>query len=357
MNGKQIKKNEGTRIVLGYPLDMLFDRKCVLFDYLNSIRYYNKLIKCPKKGVNEWKGEKGGIILPSDYNPGTGNIVIRGKPGTAKSTFALQLAVAATVNDSDSGIYNNCNSLYISLEESPENVMTKASSFGWENQCMIVNHLEDLTELSSIKSYAEELKFILQQPKGCKILNPDYKVCNEFCVNHKRCELAIKPHVILPMLTPGNFFSNEQKDDGLFLERYKQIENILASGRYAREKEKEENKKGKNKVIMPDLAFVIIDSLNVFGDKPLTREELNRLFLLFKHYKVIGIFIVEDDDYIISGSLNRPLNEITDYLADVVISLTADEDDGYFLRYFEIKKSRYQHQVYGKHPYRLNQVT
>jgi KaiC/GvpD/RAD55 family RecA-like ATPase len=328
---------------------MLFDRNCLLKEYLSTISEHDSLIKYPKDKPDR-EGKQGGIILPSNDNPGTGNIVIRGKPGTAKSTFALQLAVAATLDVN--GINNKCNSLYISLEETPENVMTKAELFGWGSQCKILNHLEDLTEMSSIKNYAEELKFILKQPEECKILNNEYTDCNEFCIKHK-CESIIKPHVLLPMLTPGNLFSEGQKGDDLFLERYKQIENILAAGKDAREIDMETDADEK----LPKLAFVVIDSLNVFGDKPLTREELNRLFLLFKHYRVIGIFIVEDDDYIMSGSLNRPLNEIADYLADVVISLSSDLDDGYLVRYIEIKKSRYQHHVYGKHPYRLNKVT
>ena len=320
-------RDETKRIILGYPLDLLFDRNCKLPDYIDALKSHDDLIKVPDnlKSANN-KGEIGGIILPTEENPGTGNIVIRGKPGTAKSTFALQMAIAATAVDKE--VQNNCMSFYLSLEESPENVIIKAEAFGWDEKCLIVNQLKDLSELSSLKDYAEELATILKT-KNSK---------------------DIKAYVILPMLTPGNLFQTDHHGDTLFLERYKQIENLLSAARYARNPNGNiENTEEK----FPRLAFVIIDSINVFGEKPLTREELNRLFLLFKRYRVIGIFIVEDQDYTSFGSQSSQPIEIVDYLADVVISLSTDVDDGYFIRYFEIKKSRYQHQVYGKHPYRL----
>jgi len=322
-------KTEIKRIILGYPLDLLFDRNCKLHDYIDALKSHDDLIKVHENLNSRNKtGEIGGIILPEDENPGTGNIVIRGKPGTAKSTFALQMAIAATV---DKEVHNNSMSIYLSLEESPENVITKANAFGWNVKCKKVDHLKELSELSSIKDYADELTSILRIEGSSKI----------------------EAKVLFPMLTPGNLFHTDNHGDTLFLERYKQIENLLAAARYARNPNGNiENTEEK----FPRLAFVIIDSINVFGDKPLTREELNRLFLLFKKFKVIGVFIVEDQDYTSLGSLSSQPIEIVDYLADVVISLSTDEDDGYFLRYFEIKKSRYQHQVYGKHPYRLNKV-
>jgi len=323
------------RIVLGYPLDLLFNRNCFLSDYITALKKHDELIKVPDGFENIRDNGRGGIILPSDDNPGTGNIVIRGKPGTAKSTLALQVAIAATLNQE---IDNSCLSIYLSLEESPDNVKTKADLFGWAERCKVVKHLEDLSELSSIKDYAEELRYILSQPEECRVIT------SKNCDNHNLSEITSV--VLLPMLTPINLFQTEQQGDSLYLERYKQIENILSAARYA----------GKDDTKFPRIAFVIIDSVNVFGNKPLTREELNRLFLMFKQYKVIGIFIVEDEDFLTVGAIPEKFNDAIDYLADVVISLSSDFDDGYFVRYFEIKKSRYQHQVYGKHPYRLNNI-
>ena len=43
-------------------------------------------------------------------------------------------------------------------------------------------------------------------------------------------------------------------------------------------------------------------------------------------------------------------------MADVVISLTMEEDQDYTLRYLEIAKSRYYHQVYGRHVFRTSPV-
>ena len=161
-------KDETKRIILGYPLDLLFDRNCKLHDYIDALKSHDDLIKMPDNlNSTNKKGEIGGIILPTDENPGTGNIVIRGKPGTAKSTFALQMAIAGTV---DKEVQNNCMSIYLSLEESPENVITKSSAFGWDKKCRIVNNLKDLSELSSLKDYADELASILK-PKNADDIN------------------------------------------------------------------------------------------------------------------------------------------------------------------------------------------
>jgi len=83
----------------------------------------------------------------------------------------------------------------------------------------------------------------------------------------------------------------------------------------------------------------------VVGDRRLRRDELCRLFDLFRQYGVVGIYTVE------SGA------EVEDMassdLVDVLIRLQSEYDLGYYLRYIEIAKSRYSHQVYGRHPFKI----
>jgi len=100
----------------------------------------------------------------------------------------------------------------------------------------------------------------------------------------------------------------------------------------------------------PRLAVVCLDSLNVFGDRPLTREHYFRIFDLFARYGVIGVMVVEENVVGSSDYATMLDDETIDYLSDTVISLTSEEDAGYHMRYLEVTKSRYQPQILGRHP-------
>jgi KaiC/GvpD/RAD55 family RecA-like ATPase len=101
------------------------------------------------------------------------------------------------------------------------------------------------------------------------------------------------------------------------------------------------------------LAIVCIDSLNVLGTGGLTRDHLAALFDLFKRRQVIGVFVVEENEH---GTFagDSPIDSDTiDFLSDMVIDLTATEEQGYYVRHFQIAKSRYQKHILGKHPYKI----
>ena len=97
------------------------------------------------------KDMPGGIILPKMDNPGTGNIIIRGKPGTAKSTLAMQILVSSAQP------VNNCISFYVTLEEQPENILYKSKLFGWGPYCSVFNQLCGLEKSASIEDYRNYL--------------------------------------------------------------------------------------------------------------------------------------------------------------------------------------------------------
>ena len=69
------------------------------------------------------------------------------------------------------------------------------------------------------------------------------------------------------------------------------------------------------------------------------------------------LFRSEEDEGQVLSPDNRLHADVIEFLADVVVSLQYEEDAGYFVRYFEIIKSRYQHQVYGKHPFKIVKET
>lgn len=308
------------RIALGYSLDLLLNRSCKLENYEKNL-------------IN------GSILLPDFNDPGTGNIVIRGKPGTGKSTLALEIAVASA---NQAAICNNENargysSIYFSMEVPPEHILNRAAQFGWRDHVKLLSTLNPINEFSSPQEYGLLLHHIFTQPDSH---SPASKIdlANE---QHPDVQ-EIKPKVLIPYLSPRNVCANGTLDL-LFIERFLQLERILIGADWLKA----------NKLNVPELRLVCIDSLNVFGDQPLTREQVYRLFDLFKRFQVIGVFIMEEDQNLFDSSSSIVDADIIDYIGDVVISLSGADDNGYFMRYFEICKSRFQHQIYGKHPFRI----
>lgn len=353
--------NEG-RLSLGYPLDLLLNRECTISDYS---KLKQNFLDRDYDNSNEIKSKIGGITLAKELDQieeilgsqskqlfkesatGTGNIVIQGKPGTGKSTLAMQIAVMATLR------FNNYNSVYLSLEEPETNVIEKAKLLNWNKYFRQIKHLHLVEEASSLSEFSGYLKSILTQPKKTK-KTEEIERCPFFapggtmdaCQGRDK-HLPIKDitnRVILPSLSPRNLsVLDEATKDSLFWKRYKQIESLFKAYKELRESQSKSEQKIRR------IGVVIVDSLNVFGDRPLTRVELFRLFDLFRRYQIIGVFIVEEG----TGLEQIPDHNTIEYIADMVISLRNTEDEGYFTRHLEIKKSRYQHQIYGKHPFRI----
>ena len=327
-------------IFLGYPFDQLLRRDCPLEPRINPI--------------DTTKGEryKCGILLPTDNSPGTGNIVICGRPGSGKSTLAMQIAVACVTHewnkkwDKDKKKYTNKSNIasaYISLEEDVDRVKVKAKSFGWEKYFHKISQLHDSGIAASTDNLANILKSILTQPRNndqksnCPFHGGDYQNNKQFrkwangekCSrNHHNSVENAETCVLLPSLSPRPISKNVESAQ-FYTERYLQLERLLSAAWKL-----QEDKNG-----FPSLRLVCIDSLNMFGLNPLTREEHYRLFDLFRRYKMIGVFVVET-------SQETPFDST---MADVTINLYSEEDRSYVVRYLEIDKSRFVHQVYGKH--------
>lgn len=336
-----IEKPDPTKlygIFLGFPFDQLLNQQCPY------------LVKSRKQGLDrQGSAAKNkvngtgypGIVLPDDkvLRTGSGNIVISGPPGSAKSTLALQFARACTQSYNQSAF-----PAYVSLENSPEEILAKAKVFGWDGFCRIVHSMQTAGE-----DLADVLRRVLTQPdrgdcpiqSGC---NTSGGQCIEHASNLRKSVGesldARDGHVLLVSLSPRPLAGREANDN-VFWERYQQLERLLVAAATLRERAEAEHS-NPNLDYRRILPVVVLDSLNMLAMRQLERNELATLFQLFRQHQTVGIFVVE-------STLDTPFDST---LADVVISLDMPDDEGYFVRRLKVIKSRYQQQVYGWHPLR-----
>jgi len=341
--------NESLRgLVLGFPHDQLLNQGCPYF--------------VTKRDEPEDSGETGsefmnkrGIVLPTDDDPGTGNIAIIGPPGSAKSTLAIQFAVSCARRAENRAI-----SAYVALETTPAEIQSKARPFQWERHFQEVRQLHPMGELASDEQLRDALLHVLTLPWSPGSLSTDSRTkcpvatrkgspVSKACQDHKKAyeklRLALgekgssalsvlEPRVLLTGLSPRSLGKAEEAES-VFWTRYRQLERLLAAGSYLRMM----GDRGPFRAILP---LVVIDSLNMFAVRPLQREETYRLFSLFQQYNTIGVFVVESSE-------GMPFDST---MADVVIRLSATQDQEYFTRHIEVEKSRYRNQVYGRHPFK-----
>jgi len=294
-----------------------------------------------------WKADDAGthwaFNLPGKGPPALGNVVICGKAGSGKSTLALQMAVACTRAP------NECSAVHISLEEPAEGTINKAKSFGWESAIHEVKHIHRVSETATPEELAKVLKAILLQPAPDCAVHEDKLLSTAQCPRREthgtRLEGdgdgAVGPQVLAFSLAPPSLVS--ASDQGMvFRDRYRQMQRLLSAVEALNEglKKAPDAKKAVN--VRP-VSLVSIDSLNVFGTQPFVREEVHRLFDLFRRHKIMGVFVVETGQ-------ETPFDST---MADVVINLTSEKDQGYRVRHLEIEKSRYHSHVYGQHTFKI----
>jgi KaiC domain protein len=105
-------------------------------------------------------------------------IALLGSPGTGKSTFALQFIYEGLKRD------ENC--IYLSLEESEENIIKTASMFGWDLKPYITNQKLVLIRLSAMNI----------KVTASRVENDLPKLFNSFGVKR----LAIDPITLFEMM-------------------------------------------------------------------------------------------------------------------------------------------------------------
>ncbi len=275
----------------------------------------------------------GGIRTPhycgeKKMDEGSGNIVISGKPGVGKSTLAFQFAAACASK------FNEGIAVYFSLDVDEKQIVKSMKRAGSD---LKINFLCDYPVegngalLQSDTNSNEELeamfKNVLYKDEGNKII----------------------PQVILPKLSPrGISLDAGVEEDAIFLERISELQKLLRAVSIYNAGQR----KKKIECREPMVKLVVIDSLDVFGEKTLNREEISRLFMLFKQYGIIGVFTMGYVGYesLTSEALYRAA---VTYQADVVIELKKEFYNNYTCSYFEIVKSRYIRHVLGHHPYKV----
>lgn len=342
-------------IYLGYPFDQLFDRNC-------DLEYW-------KDGATQKRAFIPAIKLPTQRSPGTGNIVITGPPGSGKSNLAVQWAVKCALRPD-----NATNAAYFSFEQTVDEVISKTKPFGWHRWMRRLRVLHETDELGNPEDLAgllwnillgrektaQTLDAILARPK-----DPEEIDSAEDGGDPTR-------RLLLCSLSPRPIAEGATHED-LFWRRYQLLEHLLSAAdhlsfdptkphpplAYEGLKELLQTKerirakaiaKTSGRCAPPFHTFlpvVVLDSLNMFGLRPLNREEHFRLFSLFRKYKRIGIFVVE-------SAQNTPFDST---MADVVVSLSHHQENGYLVQHLEIEKSRYYNQVNGLHPYKPSSLS
>lgn len=275
----------------------------------------------------------GGIRIPhyegtKKMDEGSGNIVISGKPGVGKSTLAFQFA-AACASRLNEGI-----AVYFSLDVDEKQIVKSMRHPGGQ---LKINFLcdypsaknEDMLPYDSNSN--EELEQMFRK------------------VLYKDNDEKIIPQLLLPKLSPRGISPDANvKEDVIFLQRIEELQKLLRAIYSYNTRQREKDYADRE----PLVKLVAIDSLDVFGERTLTREEINRLFMLFKQYGIIGVFTMGNAGYE-SLTSEAVYKAAVTYQADVVIELKREFYNNYTCSYFEIAKSRYIRHVLGHHPYKV----
>lgn len=225
-------------------------------------------------------------------------VIIEGTTGTGKTNMALQIAHAAARD-------KECVVLFYSLEQSVVALSKASENFGF---------FQSKEESSPDVSYID-----MSLPEQV----PDQFRPDEARIHF--CKFSPRP-------------LNANRENEIFEQRIAELEEALSITNL------DENKES--------IFVFIIDGITAFAGKPLQRNEVYKIFSLFRQYKVPAI--ITSERYSNENTdQDSAFHEATKFLADIVISLSKETPLGHLLYYLEIIKSRVGRQALGKHLYKI----
>jgi len=285
--------------------------------------------------------------VPNDNQPSC-NVVISGKPGTGKTSLALSMAyhLRMTTDPTEPREVGPATVLYFSLEQAPESLMARAA---------------DITDtIPGDKKYLDARGPLVSFVQNTMQLSVELKNAPD--------PITCTGNVVLyPRLTPPQLEQTGQQDDtNIFWQRFHEIRTLLdffiKSPRADRAQESvtatmcntpsgaavaywqlSRKPSEKGELALPPLRMVVIDSVSIFGDQPMSRFLLEQLFALFEEKRVVALFVMEDQS---DHRESRVAPEIS-YLADVAISMNWSHAQGYCFQTLEVSKSRCCRNVSG----------